>query len=421
MCADKEIYSVSVRFCRIGGKSTVWLTRVLVLDIWPTFDPTTIGLRIRIGLGYVTIESGPWLSQPRMNSRMPSGEPARSAQQTAARRFHDNTDLSDRLRDPQPPAHMVKSTAPFAPTPPPSRPSEQASSSSSSPTKRTFQSTLFNVKFGAQRTKLPLIKTDEIIAKRKQSQVAIQTDDQPNSKRLRTAFDPSVAIAAPKFHHRGPFHQVTRPEFCSAFRLDELPDAEVYYQPDFIDRSLAEEWRSQLDRLPEWYRPKLKVYGREITQSREIAAYATAPGLHLKYSGHPVELHSPFPPLLDHIASLISSDECLGKEVRFNHCMLNRYDDGSVYIGRHSDNIENKVIVTVSLGADRSWIMQRKATKRAEAHGKEQTRKRWTLAGGSLLVMQGQTQKFYTHEIPKELKIKGPRISITFRQLVYDE
>ncbi len=33
----------------------------------------------------------------------------------------------------------------------------------------------------------------------------------------------------------------------------------------------------------------------------------------------------------------------------------------------------------------------------------------------------GSTQKFYTHEIPKELKVKGPRISITFRQLVYDE
>lgn len=27
----------------------------------------------------------------------------------------------------------------------------------------------------------------------------------------------------------------------------------------------------------------------------------------------------------------------------FNHVMLNRYDDGSVYIGKHRDNKENKV------------------------------------------------------------------------------
>lgn len=90
--------------------------------------------------------------------------------------------------------------------------------------------------------------------------------------------------------------------------------------------------------------------------------------------------------------------------------MLNRYDDGSIYIGRHSDNIENKVIVTVSLGADRSWIMERKSPRGQKVDERDKIKKRWTLAGGSLLVMQGQTQKFYTHEIPKELKVKGPRI-----------
>ncbi|EST09785.1 Alpha-ketoglutarate-dependent dioxygenase AlkB-like protein [Kalmanozyma brasiliensis GHG001] len=320
---------------------------------------------------------------------------------------------------------MVKPVTSFAPSPP-AAPSTSPVASSSSPTKRTFQSTLFNVKFGAQRNRLPPTKTDSSVAKRTRSQSAAQDDDSiQDEKRPKTeATSVSTApSAAPKYHHRGPFHQVTRPDFCSTYAITDLPDADIYYKPDFIPRRLAEEWRSQLDRLPEWYRPKLKVYGREITQSREIAAYATAPGLHLKYSGHPVELHAPFPPLLNHIASLLSSPDCLGEEVRFNHCMLNRYDDGSIYIGKHADNIENKVIVTVSLGADRSWIMQRKSPRKkaGAASDTEMVKKRWTLAGGSLLVMQGQTQKFYTHEIPKELKVKTPRISITFRQLVYDD
>ncbi|SJX60188.1 uncharacterized protein SRS1_11502 [Sporisorium reilianum f. sp. reilianum] len=322
---------------------------------------------------------------------------------------------------------MARPSSSFAPSPPASASTDAAASTSSSPSKRTFQSTLFNVKFGAQRSRLPPIKAEGSVAKRTRSQSSYDhdgseaADDAGRSDKVART-ETTTRSAAPKYHHRGPFHQVTQPAFCSSYRIDDLPDAEVYYKSDFIDRTLAEEWRSQLDRLPEWYRPKLKVYGREITQSREIAAYATAPGLHLKYSGHPVELHAPFPPLLDHIASLLSSDACLGEEVRFNHCMLNRYDDGSIYIGRHSDNIENKVIVTVSLGADRSWIMERKSSSKKEVQAeKDKVKKRWTLAGGSLLVMQGETQKWYTHEIPKELKVKGPRISITFRQLVYDK
>jgi alkylated DNA repair dioxygenase AlkB len=41
------------------------------------------------------------------------------------------------------------------------------------------------------------------------------------------------------------------------------------------------------------------------------------------------------------------------------------------------------------------------------------------LASGSLLVMQGQTQKLWKHEIPKEKKVEEGRISLTFRQLVF--
>jgi hypothetical protein len=33
-------------------------------------------------------------------------------------------------------------------------------------------------------------------------------------------------------------------------------------------------------------------------------------------------------------------EEMLG--VKFNHVMLNLYEDGTVYIGNHRDNIENK-------------------------------------------------------------------------------
>lgn len=89
--------------------------------------------------------------------------------------------------------------------------------------------------------------------------------------------------------------------------------------------------------------------------------------------------------------------------------------------------MENKVIVTVSLGAPRSWIMEEKRPKKPGAATATATatataakgarvadapprKHRWTLENGSLLVMQGDVQQRYTHEIPKELKIKAPRI-----------
>jgi hypothetical protein len=45
--------------------------------------------------------------------------------------------------------------------------------------------------------------------------------------------------------------------------------------------------------------------------------------------------------------------------------------------------------------------------------------KKWLLENGSLVVMQGETQAKWKHQIPKEAKVKDSRISLTFRQLVF--
>lgn len=71
------------------------------------------------------------------------------------------------------------------------------------------------------------------------------------------------------------------------------------------------------------------MYGRTFPQSRQIAAYSTTPGATLKYSGVTITMNHPFPPILETIRSRLELE--LG--VRFNHVMLNRYDDGSIYIG----------------------------------------------------------------------------------------
>ncbi|KAF8730025.1 2OG-Fe(II) oxygenase superfamily, partial [Rhizoctonia solani] len=203
-------------------------------------------------------------------------------------------------------------------------------------------------------------------------------------------------------------------EFSTKYKV-ELEGADVYYKEDFIPSETADHWYEELNTLDTWYQPTLKVYGKDVIQSRLIAAYATDPQLTVKYSGHPVILHTEYPPALRKIQDQV--EEQLG--VTFNHVMLNKYEDGSVYIGKHSDTKENKVIASVSLGAVRTFIMSPKSASRSKgSKSKPVEAKRWDLANGSLVVMQGQTQVNWKHEIPKQPKITQGRISLTFRQLI---
>ncbi|GAA5962323.1 hypothetical protein JCM21900_003088 [Sporobolomyces salmonicolor] len=212
-----------------------------------------------------------------------------------------------------------------------------------------------------------------------------------------------------------------------------LADADVFYIPEFIgDEQTAQKWHDELLKLPNWYQPTLKLYGKEITQSRKIAAFATDPELTVKYSGQEVRMSYEYPPLLRKIQEDVQ--EKLG--VKFNHCILNLYEDGKVYIGNHRDNRENRVIASLSLGAPRTFIMTHDSPPSSAKPSKSKSKSsspsapasphpsllyahRFTLASGSLVVMQGATQQKWKHQIPKEAKVKGSRISLTFRQLVF--
>ncbi|CAD6900175.1 unnamed protein product [Tilletia controversa] len=211
------------------------------------------------------------------------------------------------------------------------------------------------------------------------------------------------------------FQPVTDPAFTSSHRVPDLhPKAEVFYCEDFVTPELADGWKDQLMSELAWYRPTLRVYGRDVVQSRQIAGESLG-------SSSLDECGGPFPPLLTQIAAHLTKI----LQIEFNHVFVNLYEDGTRYIGKHRDNKENLCIASLSLGAERRWIMERVRRKGVAAGGEGggaiPTRKEWTLANGSLLVMQGDTQQLYTHEIPKETKIKDMRISLTFRQLLNKE
>lgn len=73
-----------------------------------------------------------------------------------------------------------------------------------------------------------------------------------------------------------------------------------------------------------------------LTSSLQIVAYGDAQAADsIKYSGTEVPLVKEHPDILREIQETLEKK----LQTRFNHSMLNRYKDGSVHIGSHSDNL----------------------------------------------------------------------------------
>jgi len=95
-----------------------------------------------------------------------------------------------------------------------------------------------------------------------------------------------------------------------------------------------------------------------------------------------------------------------------NSVLLNLYEDGKSEIRWHSDKEPqlgpNPIIPTLNLGASRKFHFLNKESG-------EKTH--YTLSHGDLLIMGETCQERYLHAILKELEIKEPRISLTFRRV----
>ncbi len=95
---------------------------------------------------------------------------------------------------------------------------------------------------------------------------------------------------------------------------------------------------------------------------------------------------------------------------RFEGVILNYYQDGEVKLGFHADNepiiVPDSPIASISLGAVRRFVLQHNTTLANHS---------LSLGHGSLLVMQGTTQRFWQHAMPPQ-RGAGPRINLTFRR-----
>ena len=99
--------------------------------------------------------------------------------------------------------------------------------------------------------------------------------------------------------------------------------------------------------------------------------------------------------------------------IKFNSVLANLYRNGNDSMGLHSDNEKelgiNPVIASLSLGESRDIHFKHKNIK---------TSINIPQTSGQLIVMYGQTQKYWKHEIKKTKKFKKPRINLTFRNII---
>lgn len=152
-----------------------------------------------------------------------------------------------------------------------------------------------------------------------------------------------------------------------------------------------------------WRKEPVQIRGQSIMQPRQVYACGDSK-LQYTYSG----LTLPVEPWIQEIKELRDRIQ-KELEIPFDSCLLNEYQNGTQYIGYHSNKEAlgpENTVVTISLGGSRDFHFR---TKEAP-HKTIKT----ILNNGDCCIMRGNTQRDYTHTIPK--RAHGDyRISLTFR------
>ena len=193
--------------------------------------------------------------------------------------------------------------------------------------------------------------------------------------------------------------------FPSEKIIFDVPNAVIEYHPNFFTAEKSSFLFEKLRQEIPWQQDHITVYGKTHLQPR-LTALLGNEGKPYSYSNIVMQPHH-WNPLLMFIKNEIE-DVC---NENFTTVLLNLYRDGSDSNGWHADNEKelgrNPVIASVSFGAERMFHLQHNTIEDAKL--------KINLENGSLLIMKGETQHFWKHQISKTTKPIGPRINLTYR------
>lgn len=182
-------------------------------------------------------------------------------------------------------------------------------------------------------------------------------------------------------------------------------DSEVIFYENFFSTDESDHLFNDLYSGIEWQHEAIQIFGKHTPLPRLTAWYGDE-GKSYTYSGikqHPI----PWTPTLSLIKSRIEQIA----EVNFNSVLLNLYRNGRDSVAWHSDDEQelgqNPIIGSVSFGATRRFSFKHKQIKERKID--------IDLPHGSFLLMRGETQHHWQHQISKTTKDVSPRINLTFR------
>lgn len=110
---------------------------------------------------------------------------------------------------------------------------------------------------------------------------------------------------------------------------------------------------------------------------------------------------------------------------KFNSCLINKYRNGMDSIRPHRDTSESfgdyPTIAGLSIGAKRTISIKKIATECYNTNSlrhdeNDSYNLNIELEDNSLFIMAGASQKYFTHEIPKNPTCLNQRFSLTFRE-----
>jgi alkylated DNA repair dioxygenase AlkB len=181
-------------------------------------------------------------------------------------------------------------------------------------------------------------------------------------------------------------------------------DGEVIYCGTVLAQEDADRYFTHLFNQVPWKNDEVVIFGKHITTKRKVAwfgddafsyTYSNTTRQALPWTKELLELKA--------IAEKASG-------TKFNSCLLNLYHSGEDGMSWHRDDEKelgpNTVIASLSLGAARKFSFKHISTKEKVDV---------ILGNGTLLLMQGTTQTYWYHSLPKSVKVKHARINLTFR------
>lgn len=187
---------------------------------------------------------------------------------------------------------------------------------------------------------------------------------------------------------------------------NHLPDG-FSYQANTLSAQKSLQLFYFLQQQLNWQQPAIKVYGKSHVIPR-LQCFIADQNVNYGYSGSKL-IVEPWPEVLDAMRVRLSRT----LQIPFNALLVNLYRDGHDCMGWHSDDEkelgEQPTIASVSLGAERVFKIRHKYKNEQYSI---------VLQSGSCLIMNGFSQRDYQHSLPKQQRLKHPRINLTFRSII---